>query len=76
MTPSCRRTWSATPQQSPPLVAAAEHQDLHEPVEQDPVGDAGTMAAVRVAVDVRGEQGIELIPQGSVIQDGSTGTAV
>jgi len=46
------------------LVATAEHQDLHELVEHDPVGDAGALAAQRVGVDVLGQQGVELVPDG------------
>jgi hypothetical protein len=44
-------------------VAAAEHQDLNEPVEDDPVGDARTVAAKRVGVVMGGQQRGELDPQ-------------
>jgi len=49
-------------------VAAAEHQDLDELVEDDPVGDALAVAAQRV-VDLAGrQQRSDLDPQG--FQDG------
>jgi hypothetical protein len=43
-------------------VAAAEHQDLDELVEDDPVGDARTVAAERAGVVMGGQRG-ELDPQ-------------
>jgi hypothetical protein len=45
-------------------VAAAEDQDLDELVEDDAVGDAGSVAAQGVGVVVWGQQGGELVPQG------------
>jgi hypothetical protein len=44
-------------------VAAAEHQDLNELVEDDPVRDARTVAAERVGVVMGGQQRGELDPQ-------------
>jgi hypothetical protein len=43
-------------------VAAAEHQDLDELVEDDPVGDALAVAAQRVTDPTAGEQGGDLDP--------------
>jgi hypothetical protein len=45
-------------------VAAAEHQDLDELVEDDPVGDAGAVAAQRMGVGAGGQQHSDLDPQG------------
>jgi hypothetical protein len=45
-------------------VAAAEHQDLDELVEDDPVGDAGAVAAQRVVNLAGGQQRGDLDPQG------------
>jgi hypothetical protein len=58
------------------LVAAAEDQRLEELVEHDRAADPGAMAAERMLIDPLRQQGMELVPQGSVIQDGSIGTAV
>jgi hypothetical protein len=44
-------------------VAAAEHQDLDELVEDDPVGDARVVAAQRVVDLAVGQQGGDLDPQ-------------
>jgi hypothetical protein len=44
-------------------VAAAEHQQLDELVEDDPVGDAGAVAAQRMADLAGGQQRRELDPQ-------------
>jgi hypothetical protein len=44
-------------------VAAAEHQDLDELVEDDPVGDAAAVAAQRVVDVAAGQQAGELDPQ-------------
>jgi len=44
-------------------VAAAEDQDLDELVEDDPVGDASTVAAQRMGV-ISVRQGGELVPEG------------
>jgi hypothetical protein len=49
-------------------VAAAEHQHLDELVEDDPVGDAGAVAAQRVVDLAGGQQRSDLDPQG--FQDG------
>jgi hypothetical protein len=49
-------------------VAAAEHQELDELVEDDAVGDAGPMAAEGVGDLAGGQQGGDLDPQG--FQDG------
>jgi hypothetical protein len=51
-----------------PAVAAAEHQDLDELVEDDPVGDAGPVAAERVVDLAGGQQRGDLDPEG--FQDG------
>jgi hypothetical protein len=45
-----------------PAIAAAEDQELNELVEDDPVGDAGAVAAERVGDLARGQQGGELDP--------------
>jgi hypothetical protein len=45
-------------------VAAAEHQDLDELVEDDPVGDARAVAAERMGVLARWQQHGDLDPQG------------
>jgi hypothetical protein len=44
-------------------VATAEHQELDELVEHQPVRDAGTVAAERVGVVMGGQQRGELDPQ-------------
>jgi hypothetical protein len=44
-------------------VATAEHQDLDELVEHDPIGGARPVTAQRVKVGMVGEQGSELDPQ-------------
>jgi hypothetical protein len=49
-------------------VAAAEHQDLDELVEHDPVGDAGAVAAQRVVDGADRQQRGDLAPEG--FQDG------
>jgi hypothetical protein len=46
-----------------PAVAAAEHQDLDELVEDDPVGDAAAVAAQRVVDLAGGQQRGDLDPQ-------------
>jgi hypothetical protein len=46
-----------------PAVAAAEHQDLDELVEHDPVSDAGTVAAEGMAVGAGGQQRRHLDPE-------------
>jgi len=43
------------------LVGATEHQNLHQLLEDDPVGDTGTVAAQRVARLPLWEQGSELL---------------
>jgi hypothetical protein len=45
-------------------VAAAKHQDLDELVKDDPVGDAGAVAAQRMGVLAGGQQRSNLDPQG------------
>jgi hypothetical protein len=45
-------------------IPAAEHQDLDEVVEHDPVGDAGAMAAEGMGVGAGGQQGGDLDPEG------------
>jgi len=45
-------------------VRSAEHQDLHELVENDSVSDPGTVAAQRVAVEHGRDQFLELVPEG------------
>jgi hypothetical protein len=45
-------------------VAAAEHQDLDELVEHDPVGDARAVAAQRVVDLADGQQRGHLDPEG------------
>jgi hypothetical protein len=47
-----------------PAVAAPEHQDLDELVEDHAVGDAGAVAAERVAVVAGGQQRSDLDPEG------------
>jgi hypothetical protein len=47
-----------------PLIGTAEHQDLDELVEDDPVGDALPVAAQRVGVVAFGEQRGDLVPDG------------
>jgi hypothetical protein len=44
-------------------IAAAEHQDLDELVEDDAVGDAGAVAAQRMVDSTSGEEGGDLDPQ-------------
>jgi hypothetical protein len=44
-------------------VAAADHQDLDELVEHDPVGDAGAVAAERMGVGAGGQQRRHLDPE-------------
>jgi hypothetical protein len=63
-----RRSWSATP-----AVAVAEHQDLDELVEHDPVGDAGPVAAERMVDPTSGEECGDLDPQASRTDDSRAG---
>jgi hypothetical protein len=49
---------------SDPAVAAAEHQDLDELVEDDPVRDAGPVAAQRMVDLTSGEECGDLDPEG------------
>ena len=60
-----------------PLVGAAEHQHLHQLLEDHPVGDAGAVATQRVAHVPFGEQGGKLLPDGldEVRWDGGHGNA-
>jgi len=46
-----------------PAVAAAEHQDLDELVKDDPVGDAGAVAAEGMGVGAGGQQRRHLDPE-------------
>jgi hypothetical protein len=45
-------------------VATTKDQDLNELFEDDPVGDASSVAAQRVVVVAKGEEGGELVPEG------------
>jgi hypothetical protein len=47
-----------------PLVSAAEHQDLDELVEHDPIRDTRSVAAQRMGVVAFGEHRGELVPDG------------
>ena len=71
-----RRAWSPSRWVGDAAVAAAEHQDLDELVEHDPVSDAGAVAAERV-VDLRvGSRAATWTHSGSRIDDGRAGTSL
>jgi hypothetical protein len=55
-------------------IPAAEHQDLDELVEHNPVGDAGAVAAERMAVPTSGEEAATWTHRGSRTDDGRAGT--
>jgi MarR family len=59
----------------PAAVAAAEHQDLDELVEHQPVRDARVVAAQRVVDLAGGSRAVNWTHRGSRIDDGRAGTS-
>jgi hypothetical protein len=56
------------------VVGAPEHQDLHQFVEEELVGNAGTMTAERMANLMHWQQRGELVPDGlTAMEDGTAG---
>ncbi len=51
-----------------PLVGAAEHEDLDQLLEDDPVRDAGFVATARMVGLVLGQQSLELLEAGLLLR--------